>query len=137
MLKHVYVFDTTFNIVSALTARVWFVKDLICKGLAHFILLFKFIEASMNVIVMCLLVHKVPQNIKSKTSKYVAVHGLVQLNKVVRVAKTIKRHLRDRCKGFAHFIILFKFIEASMNAIGMCLLVHEVHKILNQVLICT
>ena len=71
--------------------------------------------------------------ISIKTSKYVAVHGLVQLNKVVVVSKTKKRHLCDRYRVFEHCILLFKFKEASMNAIVMCFLVHEVHEILNQV----
>ena len=55
-----------------------------------------------------------------KTSKYVAVHGLVQLDKIVVVAKTIKRHLSDRYKVFAHCILFFKFKVASMNAIVVC-----------------
>ena len=68
-----------------------------------------------------------------KTSKHLAVHGLVLLNKVVVVVQTIKRHFSDRYKGFADSILLFKSLVASMNAIAVSFLVHEVHEILDQV----
>ena len=48
------------------------------------------------------------------------------------MAKNIKRHFDDRYKGFAHCILLFKSIVATMNAITMSFLVHEVHEISNQ-----
>ena len=67
-----------------------------------------------------------------ETSKNVAVQGRAT-NRVVAVAKNIKKHINDRYKGFAHCIILFKSIAASMNVISLSFLVHEDHEISNQV----
>ena len=65
-------------------------------------------------------------HISLKTSKNVAVHKRVNLSNVVVVAKNIKRHFNDRYKGFAHCILLFKSIVASINVIAMSFfLVHR------------
>ena len=62
------------------------------------------------------------------------VHGLVYLNEVAVVVKTIERYFSDRYKGFAHSILLSKFLVASMNAMAVSFFFfQEVHEILNQV----